>query len=76
MYFLEHIIIAKIQMHLLIICRDIPHFVFWHHIGTICDVISYLICIIQNHEYLWNEGRYHKKENTVICHFKRPFTRA
>ena len=73
MYSLEYIIIAKIQMHDPIMCRDILHFVFWHHIGTICDVISYLICIIQNREYLWKEGRYCKKEDTIFCHFERPF---
>ena len=77
MYSLEYVIIAKIQMPYPITCRDIPHFVFWHHIGTICDVISYLVCIIQNREYLWNEKRYRKKENTLVCrrrHFERPFT--
>ena len=47
MYSLEYIITAKIQIHNPIICRDIPHFVFWRNIGTICDVISYLICIIK-----------------------------
>ena len=73
-YSLEYIIITKFQMHCRIICRDIPNLVFWYHVGTICDVISYLICIIQNREYLWNERRYRKKENTVICHFERPFT--
>ena len=73
MYSLEYIIIAKIQIHYPIICRDFPHFVFWHHMGTICDVICYLICIIQNREYLWNERTYRKKENTVVCHFERPF---
>ena len=73
MYSLEYIIIAKIQMHSPIFCRGIPYFVFWHHIGTICDV-SYLICIIQNREYLLNERRYRKKENTIVRHFERPFT--
>ena len=43
---------------------------FWHHIGTICDVISYLICLIQNHKYLWNERRNRKKGHVVVCHFK------
>ena len=73
MHSLECIIIAKIQMHYPIICREIPHFVFWHHIGTICEVISYLICIIQIRDYLWNERRYRKKENAGVCHFERLF---
>ena len=30
---------------------------------------QYLICIIQNLEYLWNEMRYDKKENTILLHF-------
>ena len=42
-------------MHYPIMCRDILLFVFWHHIGTICDVIGYLICIIQNRENLERE---------------------
>ena len=37
------------------------------------DVISRLICIIQNHEYLWNERRYQEKKNTTPPHFHRPF---
>ena len=38
-----------------------------------CDVISYLIYIIQNLLYLWNEKRYQQKENTIFLRFKRPF---
>ena len=37
------------------------------------DVISYLICIIQNREYLWNEKRYQEKENTIFLKLERSF---
>ena len=34
---------------------------------------SFLICIIQRREYLWNEKRYSKKENAILLYFEKPF---
>ena len=76
MHFLEYIIIAKIQTHYPIICRDIPHFVFWHHIGAICVVNSNLICIIKNRECLRNERRYCKKRKLRRLSFLKAFYRS
>ena len=41
--------------------------------GTTYDVITFLICIIQKREYLYNEKRYSKKENAILLNFKKPF---
>ena len=41
--------------------------------GTIYDVITSLICIIQKCKYLQNEKKYSKKENTVLLYFEKAF---
>ena len=37
------------------------------------DVITDLICIIEEHQYLGNEKRYFKKKKTILLYFERPF---
>ena len=40
------------------------------------DIIMLLICIIQKRQYLQNEKRYSKKENTVELYIEKPFKQA
>ena len=40
------------------------------------DVITFLICIIQKRDYLQNEKRYAKKENTILLYSDKPFKQA
>jgi len=44
--------------------------------GTTYDIITYLICIIQKHEYLQNEKRYAKNENAILLYSEKPFKQA
>ena len=64
---------AKFEDHCSNIFVDIFNSVFYRFSGTIYDVITFLICLIQKREYLWNEKRYSKKENTVLLYFEKPF---
>ena len=64
---------AKFQLLYLSSYRDVTNFVFLHYTNTPYDVICYLICIIQKREYLYNQRRYQKKENTIFFHFEKPF---
>jgi len=41
--------------------------------GTIYDIITSLICIIQKREYLQNEKRYAKNENAILLYSEKPF---
>ena len=43
---------AKFEDHCSNISRDIPNSVFYCFSGTIYDVITSLICILQKREYL------------------------
>ena len=43
---------AKFEDHSSNISGDIPNSVFYRFSGTIYDVITFLICIIQKREYL------------------------
>ena len=64
---------AKFEEHCSNISGDILNSVFYRFSGTIYDVITSFICIIQKRKYLWNEKRYCKKENTVPLYFEKPF---
>ena len=71
--FVMYITGAKFEDHCSNISGDILNKVFYRFSGTIYDVITSLICIIQKPEYLENEKRYSKKENTILLYFERPF---
>ena len=60
------------------VSKDSPilNFVSHYCLCTIDDVISDQICITGKLEYLWNKKRYHKKKNTVLFYFEKPFKRA
>ena len=64
---------AKFEGHCFNITGDILNLVFYRFSGTIYDVITSLICIIQKPEYLENKKRYSKNENTILLFFERPF---
>ena len=64
---------AKFEEHCFNIFRDILDWVLYCFSGTIYDVNTYLICIIQKRKYLESEKRYSKKENTVLLYFEKPF---
>ena len=55
---------AKFEDHCFNISGDIRNSVFHRFSGTIYDVITSLICIIQ-------KLKYPKKENTVLLYFER-----
>jgi len=56
---------AKFEEHCSNISGDILNSVFYCLSGTIYDVITFLICMVQKRECLWNEEGYSKKENAV-----------
>ena len=64
---------AKFEDHCSNISGDILNSVFYRFSGTIYDVITSLICILQKREYLSNEKRYSKKENATLLYFEKPF---
>ena len=70
--FVMYISGAKFEGHCFNNSGDILNSVFYRFSETIYDVITYLICIIQKPEYLENEKRYSRKENTVLLYFERP----
>ena len=53
--------------------RDIADCVLYCFSGTIYDVITFFICIIQKRKYLHDEKRYSKKENAILLYFEKPF---
>ena len=61
---------AQFEDHCSNISVHILNSVFYRFSGTIYDVITFLICIIQKREYLWNEKRYSKKENAPFFTLK------
>ena len=68
-----HISGAKFEEHCFNISRDIRDWVLYCLGGTIYDVITFLICIIQKRKYLHNEKRYSKKKNAILLYFEKPF---
>ena len=64
---------AKFEDHCSNISGDILNSVFYRFSGTIYDVITFLICIIQKCNHLKNEKWYSKKENATLLYFKKPF---
>ena len=44
--------------------------------GTIYDIITFLICIIQKRKYLYNGKRHSKKENAILLYLEKPFKYA
>ena len=64
---------AKFEDHCSNISGDILNSVFYRFRGTIYDVISSLICIIQKREYLLIEKKKKKKENAILLYFEKPF---
>ena len=64
---------AKFEDHWSNISGDILNSVFYRFSGTIYDVITFAICIIQKRQYLQNEKRYSKKENATLLYFEKPF---
>ena len=71
--FVIHISGAKFEEHCSNISRDIDDWVLYCFSGTIYDVITFFICIIQKRKYLKSEKRYSKKENAILLYFKKPF---
>ena len=67
---------AKFEEHHSNISGDILDSVFYCLSGTIYDVITFFICIIQKREYLQNEKRYSKKENAILLYFEKPVKSA
>ena len=63
---------AKFEEHCSKISGDIVDWVLYCFSGTIFDVITFLICIIQERKYLYNEKRYSKKENAILLYFEKP----
>ena len=74
--FVMYISGAKFEDHFLNISGDILNSVFYRFSGTIYDVITSLICIIQKPEYPLKEKRYSKKENTILVYFEKPSKQA
>ena len=74
--FVMYITGAKFEDHCSNISGDILNSVFYCFSGTIYDVITSLICIIQKPEHLYNEKRYSKKENTILLYFEKPSKQA
>ena len=64
---------AKFEEHSPDISRDIVNWVLHCFSGTIYDIITSLICILQKRKYLYNEKRYSKKENNILLYFENPF---
>ena len=76
--FVMYITGAKFEDQCSNISGDILNSVFYYYrfSGTIYDVITSFICIIQKPEYLENEKRYSKKENTILLYFEKPSKQA
>ena len=71
--FVMYISGAKFEEHCSNMSRDIADCVLYCFSGTIYDVITFFICIIQKRKYLYNEKRYSKKGNAIVLYFKKPF---
>jgi len=44
--------------------------------GTTYDIITFLISILKNREYLQNQKRYAKEENAILFYSEKPFKQA
>ena len=64
---------AKFEKHCFNISRDIHDWVLFCFSETTCDIIIFLICIIQKRKYLHNEKRSSKKKNAILLYFEKPF---
>jgi len=64
---------AKFEEHCLNISRIILDWMSCCFSETTCDVITFLICIIQKREHLQNETRYAKKENAILLYPGKSF---
>ena len=64
---------AKFEDHCSNISGDILNSVFYRFSVMIYNVITFLTCIVQKREYLKNEKRYSKKENTTLLYVENPF---
>ena len=71
--FVMYISCAKFEEQCSNISRDILDSVFYCSSGTIYDVITFFICIMEKRKYLQNEKRYSKKENASLLYFEKPF---
>ena len=74
--FMMYIIGAKFEDQCFNISGDIFDSVFYYLCGTIYDIITFLICIMQKREYLWNRKRYSKKESAIRLDSENPFKKA
>ena len=70
--FVMYISCAKFEDHCSNISGDILNSVFYRFSGTIYDVTTFHICLLQEGESL-NEMRYSKKENAILLYFENPF---
>ena len=65
--FVMYISGARFEDHCSNISGDILNSVLLYHFsGTIYDVITFLVCIIQKHEYS-------KKEKATLLYFEKPY---
>ena len=71
--FVMYISGAKFEDHCSNISGDILNSVFCRFCGTIYDVITSLICIIEKCEYLLNKTRDLETKNTILLYCERPF---
>ena len=69
--YLAHITGAKCEQNLSNISRDILHFVI-QYIFVLRRFVTSSV-FERKREYLWNERRYFRKENSIIRHFERLF---
>ena len=63
----------KLEEHCSNISRDILDLAVKCISETIYDDTAFLICLIQKRQYLYNEKRYSKKENSILLFLKKPF---
>ena len=68
-----HISGAMFEEHCSNISRDIGDWALYCFSGTIFDVITFFICIIQKREYLYNEKRYSENAIAILLYFEKPF---
>ena len=67
---------VKFEAHRLNISRVILDWMVRCFSGITYDVITFLICIIQKHEYLQSKKRYAKKKNDIFLYSEEPFKQA
>jgi len=53
------------------ISRNILDWLLYCFSWTTCEIITFLICIIQKRKYLQNEKRYSKKQNAILLYFEK-----